>query len=395
MPIKDTFDSRVKVLRVATRLNVGGPSHHIYFLSSLLNQDKFQTLLAYGSVSRGEKQYPLLPQTSRCILISSLTRNIHPLKDLTAFLKLFWLILSEKPQIVHTHMAKAGTLARLAAWICRVPIVVHTYHGHIFDGYFSSRKTKMFIRLERFLGRRTDCIVVMGKEIAHELTEKYQVVSAEKIQIFYPGLDLAPYLENYQYRRCLRKELGLGGEEILVALIGRLSPVKRPQFFVQIAKKILQQNRNFRFLIVGGGEEEKRVINLIKEKELDKEILFLGWRSDLAVIYSDVDIVVQCSSDEGTPNVLIEALASAKPVVASRVGAIPEIVEHGRSGFLLDKEDEEGFVTSLLLLADHPNLRYEMGLYGREFVRNRFSKEHLICRSEELYLQLLSSQKKP
>ena len=289
-------------------------------------------------------------------------------------------------------MAKAGALARLAAWICRVPIVVHTYHGHIFDGYFSSRRTRIFIRLERFLGRHTDCFVVMGKEIARELTEKYQIVTAEKIRVFYPGLDLVPYLESHRYQGQLRKELGLARQDILVAFIGRLSPVKRPQFFVRIAEKIIQQNRNFRFLIVGGGEEEKKIINLIREKELGSKILFLGWRSDLAMIYSDTDIVVQCSSDEGTPNVLIEALASAKPVVASRVGAIPEIVEHGKSGFLVDKEDEEGFVKSLLLLAGQPNVRQEMGLYGREFVRNRFSKEQLIHRAEELYLQLVSSQ---
>ncbi len=394
MPIKDISDSRVKVLRVATRLNVGGPSHHIYFLSSFLNQDKFQTILAYGRVSGREKQYPLLPRTARCVPIPSLTRNIHPWKDLMAFLKILWLILAERPQIVHTHMAKAGALARLAAWICGVPIVIHTYHGHVFDGYFSSGKTRMLIWLERFLGRRTDCIVVMGREIAHELTEKHRVVTAGKIRIFYPGLDLIPYLENRRHRGHLRKELGLKEEEILVALIGRLSSVKRPQFFVRVAEKTLQRNRNFRFVIVGGGEEEKKVVNLIREKELSREILFLGWRSDLAVIYSDADIVVQCSSDEGTPNVLIEALASARPVVASRVGAIPEIVEHGKSGFLLDKEDEEGFVKSLLLLADHPDLRREMGLYGREFVRNHFSKEQLICRAEELYLQLLSSRKK-
>lgn len=394
MPAKDT-SSPVKILRVVTRLNIGGPSRHVDALCSFLNGEKFRTVLVHGCLSSGERQNPVFPKASRCVYLPSLKREIHPWHDLRAFFGILRLVLSEKPHIVHTHMAKAGALARIAGWIAGVPIMIHTYHGHIFDGYFASWKTRMFVWIERFLARCTDCFVAMGKEVGQELAERYFICPPEKIRIFYPGLDLAPYLTSEKYRGQLRKEFRLGEGDLLVAMIGRLSPVKRPQLFVRIADRIVQQRPNIKFLLVGGGEEEEDVLNMIKDKGLQKKILFLGWRSDLPLIYSDVDIVFQCSTDEGTPNVLIEALACAKPVVATRVGSISEVVEDKKAGFLADKEDEEGLIQYLLLLSDDPDLRRRMGNYGREFVRGRFSTEKLVLQTEDLYRQLLTALEKP
>ncbi|MBI1976929.1 MAG: glycosyltransferase [Candidatus Omnitrophica bacterium] len=271
---------------------------------------------------------------------------------------------------------------------------VHTYHGHVFDGYFSPWKTRFFMGLERFLARRTDCLVVMGREIAGELVEKYRIASAEKVRVFYPGLDLTEYLNCASRQGTLRTELKLTRQDIVVAFIGRLSAVKRPQLFVKIAEAAVRQNPSFRFLIVGGGEEEDSIVTLIREKGLQDKMILLGWRDDLPVIYSDVDIVAQCSSDEGTPNVLIEALACSKPVVATNVGAIPEIVQHGKSGFLVERDDENGFIKALLTLGQDPVLRRQMGCFGREFVKNRFSVAQLVDQTERLYQELLVAKKK-
>lgn len=381
-----------KVMLVITRMNIGGPSQHVSVLTDLLNRNDFQPLLIHGTLADGEHQFDC-PQKGFNIYVPSLRREVGLGNDLKAFLKFLWLIRSERPQIIHTHMAKAGVLARLAGWLCGVPVMVHTYHGHVFDGYFSSWRTKVFLTIERFLGRRTHGLVAMGQEIARELVEKYNICTAEKIEVAYPGLDLAQYLNCERFKGELRKTLGLNDQVTLVAMIGRLSPVKRPQLFVEIAEEITKQRTDVKFLIIGGGEEESNILKMVTEKKLEQKVLLLGWKKEPHVIYADIDILFQCSSDEGTPHVLIEAQASSKSVVATRVGSIPEVVRDGKSGFLVGKDDKASMIRHLLLLIDNTEMRRQMGDHGREFVKEQFSMENLVEKMEKLYSRLLADKK--
>ncbi len=381
--------NRSKILRIVTRLNVGGPSHHVYFLSSCLNPDRFTTFLVYGKLSQGEDRYPQLPQADRCVYFETLGRHINIKNDLVSFFGLVRLMMFEKPQIVHTHMAKAGALGRLAAYLCRVPVIIHTYHGHVFDGYFPKWKTKLFVLIERLLTHFSTCVITMGEEIAKELIEVYHIGSKTKVRVMYPGLELKEYLNCQNHQGTFKRKLGFTHEEILVAMIGRLIPIKNPEMFVRVASKVVQKYPLAKFIIIGGGEKEQGIANLIKEMRLEQVVFLLGWRHDLPVIYSDVDIVVLCSRDEGVPNVLIEALASAKPVVATRVGSVAEIVQQGKSGWLVGKENEDQMTEAILSLCQNPQMRQEFGQYGREYVKNHFSKEDLIRRMEELYSELV------
>jgi glycosyltransferase involved in cell wall biosynthesis len=314
----------IRVLRAITRLNIGGPAIHAILLTRALDDGRlFQSTLVTGTTAPHEGNMADVAHAHHVqpTLLPALGREISPLDDLVSLAHMVQLVRAVRPDVVHTHMAKAGTIGRLAARICRVPLVVHTYHGHVFHGYFSPRKTRIVVTIERVLGRMTDQIVVLGErqraEIASFGVAPRHGASLVPIPL---GLELQPFLEAEHYHGELRAQLGLDQDAPLVGIVGRLVPIKAHQDFLEAAVAICQAKPGTQFLIVGDGERRQELQHLAEKLGVSSAVHFLGWRRDLPRVYADLDAVVLTSRNEGSPVVLIEALAAARPVVATAVG---------------------------------------------------------------------------
>jgi glycosyltransferase involved in cell wall biosynthesis len=391
---RQTGDSRPVVVRVIARLNVGGPAIHVSHLTEGL-ADSYPTVLVTGLV--GPDEGDMLPEARErglpIVVIPELGRTVRPWQDLTALRKLVALFRRLRPTIVHTHTAKAGTLGRIAALVTRVPVRVHTFHGHVLRGYFRSHVTRAVIATERILARHTHCIVTVSEGQARELAEEFRVCPREKIAIVPLGLDLDPYrLASIEKTRGeLRAELGVGGEP-LVTIVGRLVPIKNHELFLRMAALLTARGRACTYVIVGGGEEEARLRRLASELGIAERVRFLGWRGDLPAIYADSDVVVLTSDNEGTPVSIIEALASGCAVAATDVGGVRDVLDGGRLGLLVPAGDAERLADAVAQLLDDPGKRSELGALGREEVPRRYSRERLLRDMAALYDRLLAER---
>lgn len=378
-----------KVVRIIARLNIGGPAINTVLLSAGLDKFGFKTCLVAGTVgvNEGDMEYFAREHCVKPVIVNDLTREINVLKDLKALWKVYRIIRREKPDIVHTHTAKAGTLGRLAAILAGVPVKVHTFHGHIFDGYFSGLATKVFIAIERFLGRFTDKVVVVSNSVENDVSMRYNIVSKDKVAVIQLGFELEKFFEADKNKGRLRQELGLGSDVLLIGIVGRLVPVKNHKMFLDVVKKVPAK-----FIIVGDGELRQELENYAAELGIRDKVVFLGWRRDLENIYVDLDVVCLTSLNEGTPVSLIEAMASARPVLATGVGGVRDIVKNNENGLLVQSNDVDGFSKALLSMLEDREKRLEMGRYGRKFVNENFRKERLIKDTENLYNSLLKEK---
>lgn len=381
----------MKVMRIITRLNIGGPALHAALLDEGLEQAGVQSLLVAGKVAAGEGDMSYLFSNPEKTLLTlpQLKREIAPFADIVCLWKLFRMMRRERPDIVHTHMAKAGALGRLAATFSGVPVKVHTFHGHVFDGYFGPLTTRCFLTIERFLAKRSNCLIAVSDHVRQEICQRFHIDSLDRVRIVPLGLDLEPFLRLNGGNGRLRKELGVSPQTRLVGIVGRLAPIKNHSFFLEIAEVLIKRHGDLHFVIVGGGEQEDALKRLVREKALSRRVTFLGWRRDLTDIYSDLDLAVLTSCNEGTPVSLIEAMAAGKPVVATRVGGVPDVVQEGVTGYTVASGDLSAFVEKVERLLDRPDLRQAMGKEGRQWVKERFSKERLLQRMRALYKELL------
>jgi glycosyltransferase involved in cell wall biosynthesis len=380
---------QLTVLRVITRLNIGGPAIHAILLSRYLQNDRFRSVLVSGKESATEGN--LLDLAARegvaPILVEELGRELSPFNDLATVRRLVALMRRERPQIVHTHMAKAGTTARLAARLAGVPIVVHTYHGHVFHSYFSPLKTRLFLSIERALGAVTDRIVAVGEKQRQELVQ-LRLAPPSKIIAIPLGLPLEPMLEAEQERGRLRAELGFDASCPLVGIVARLVPIKAHEVFLAAAARISQELPSARFLIVGDGERRAELEALTISLGLAERVRFLGWRRDMRSIYADLDVVALCSRNEGSPVAIIEAMAAGRPVVSTDVGGVGEVITDGESGFLVPAGDCEALSRAILLVLSEPERGRRMGNAARAAVYPRYSVGRLVSDLERLYLDL-------
>ncbi|MFH1858576.1 MAG: glycosyltransferase family 4 protein [Candidatus Omnitrophota bacterium] len=385
----------MKVLRVITRLNIGGPAIHATLLNRYLETNRIQSILVTGHVDKeeGDMSYLLTESGRSPLTVPELRREIHLWRDLVSFWKLFRIMLRERPDIVHTHMAKAGTLGRLAATLARVPVRIHTFHGHVFEGYFDSFSARFFMTVERFLAKHSSCLIAVSNHVRTELCDRYRIDAGEKVRVIPLGLELEPFLRLEGREGHLRQELGLPQDTLLVGIVGRLVPVKNHTFFIDAAETLAQENENLHFVIVGGGEEEAFLRKFVQEKGLRGRVSFLGWRRDLPELYADLDIVVLTSRNEGTPVSLIEAMASAKPVIATRVGGVPDVIQEGTNGYMVEPGDLPLFIERTKHLLSHGALRKQMGEAGRAWVRDRYSKDRLLEEMRALYEELLNGKR--
>jgi len=385
---------KIKVLRIIARLNIGGPAIHTILLSHELDRIGYKTILVKGTEGQteGDMMYLAESRGVKPVVISELGREIGIKNDLIAFYKLYKLIRQEKPDIVHTHTAKAGTLGRIAAWLAGVPIILHTFHGHVLTGYFGKLKSWVFVYIEKILARISTRIITLSNELKKELIEM-GIGREEKFEVIPLGLELKPFFDSEKYRRMFKKEMGLSDDAVLIGIIGRLVPIKGHKYFLDAAKIISSQftvhSSQLKFVIVGDGELREELEDYTKKLGIANDIIFTGFRQDLPKIYCDLDIVALTSLNEGTPVSVIEAMAAGKPVVATNVGGVSSIVKNNINGFLVNPQDVQALSDAIMKLLKDSDLRQKMGREGQGSVFPHYDISQLVKRVDSLYSSLM------
>jgi glycosyltransferase involved in cell wall biosynthesis len=379
------------VVRIIDRLNVGGPAIHAVVTSSGLDPSRYRTLLVIGSVEPGEADMGDLLDGSgiEYVVIPSLGRELRPLRDLMTTWHLVRLLRRVRPDVVHTHKAKAGALGRLAALVAGVPVRVHTFHGHVFHGYFGPRKTSAFLAVERALARVTTRLVALSTSLVDELVGQYAIADASRFQVVPLGLPLERFAAARGDRRTLRDELKIA-DEPLVGIVGRMVPVKDHATFLAAAAELLRRRPEVRFVVVGGGELEANLHARAKDLGLTNSIHFTGWRRDLDRVYPALDVLALSSINEGTPVSLIEAMTAGIPVAATAVGGVSDLLRQGDWGELSPPRDPIALAAAIER-ALTPAARRRADRI-RTQVRTAFGAERLCDDLMNLYDQLIDQQ---
>jgi glycosyltransferase involved in cell wall biosynthesis len=380
-------------MRIIARLNIGGPAIHTILLTETMRAHGFETTLVAGICDPTEGD--MLPlATSKGVepvILPRLGRSLSLGNDLRTLLDLYRLMRRVRPEIVHTHTAKAGTVGRLAAWLARVPVVVHTFHGHVLRGYFGRLQTRFFIEVERALARITDRILVLGEPQLAEL-RGFGIGRRKQFRCVPLGLELEPFLKCERLRGHFRRELGVDDTVPLIGIVARLVPIKAHTDFLRAAQRLSARRPDARFVIVGDGELRGTLEATTAELGLEERVTFTGFRDDLPTIYADLDVVALTSYNEGLPVTIIEGLAAARPVVATDVGAVCDLVEPGKTGRLVSPGDWEGLADGMLALLENPDEAASMGLAGRRKVYPELSIDRLVRDVAEIYTEALTSE---
>jgi glycosyltransferase involved in cell wall biosynthesis len=392
--VPDAFDRPVRVLRVIARLNMGGPALHVAYLTHGLRERGYDTTLVAGSLARGEDSMEFVARELgiEATHLPELRRDIAPIRDLQATLRLAQLIRRLRPDILHTHTAKAGAVGRMAAALvgdARPPIVVHTFHGHVLRGYFGPRLSYGFRLLERWLAKRTDALVAVSPEVRDELV-RLGVGPAGKFHVVRVGIELGGRVAGVDGRAETRRRLGIAGESFTVGWVGRMTGVKRTSDVLLAFKRLRERGVDAFLCMIGDGPEREQLERRAHELGIMKRTLFLGYQEEVAPYYAALDAMILPSGNEGTPVSAIEALAAGRPVVATRVGGLPDVVREGEDGFLVAPGDVDELAERLEQLAGDDELRRRMGEAGRERVLPRYSVERLIDDVDALYRSLLA-----
>lgn len=360
-------------------------------------------MLLTGQIPEGEGSMEYLAEKMGVvpIRIGSMSRKISWHKDLTTLWQLIRIFRREEPLVVHTHTAKAGTVGRLAAMMTRVPVRVHTFHGHVFRGYFSPAVTRVFLTIERFLAHHTDCIIAISESQKHDLAHTYRIAPAEKIAVVPLGFDLDSFLAVNGRVGKLRDSMGCEKNSFLVGWVGRLTAIKDPELFLDCARGLARNLHEVRFAVIGDGELRSRCEELVLAGNFAEKVRFTGWQQQLDQIYTDLDLVVLTSINEGTPLSLLEAMASGKAFVSTDVGAVRDLMvgsARQQDGFeifengILVPRDREVLSRAVAYLVKNPDMLRSMGKSGRDFVRVRFTNQRLADDLESLYVSLVRSK---
>lgn len=396
----------MKIVRIIARLNVGGPARHVVWLTDAMRDGEFETILVTGTVPEGEEDmgYFAAEHGIEPVFIPEMSRELSP-KDAISLFKALRLFVREKPDVIHTHTAKAGTVGRVAAVIYRWLFwrdvkVVHTFHGHVFHSYYGRLKTWVFLAIERILARiATDRIVVISDQQRDEISRIFRVGHPEQFVVIPLGIDLRTYDPPPAAREAFRDSIGASPDEILVGFVGRLTGIKNLPMFIETAGRYLEKRTasdpKLRFVIVGDGHERESLESLSRELRTDGILKFVGHRDDPQVFYAGLDIVALCSLNEGTPLSLVEAMACGKPFVSTAVGGVVDLAgdlssseddfEICERGVTAASGDVNGFLNGLLRLAADEELRNKLSKSGRQFVESNYSRDRLVADIRELY----------
>ena len=363
---------------------------HVVHLAEALDPTRFHTRLITGRITEdeGDMTYYARERGVEVTEIAGMSRLLSPLRDLSSFLTLLRIFRRERPTIVHTHTAKAGTVGRLAAMAAGVPVIVHTFHGHVLGGlYFSRIKTRFFLEIERRLAKSTDRLVVLTHDQAREMAEDRRVAPPERFAVIPLGLNLQPFADTDRAaaRSQLRAELGIGEDRPVVGIVGRMVPVKNHELlFDALALLKGRMDPAPHLIVVGSGEREPALRAYVSDKGLGSVVHWLGWRKDLPRVFPAFDATALTSLDEGTPVSLIESLVSGTPVVSLAVGGVPEILEGGDLGRLVHSASDDEVADALESVMTSPPTA-EDAARARRLVLERFSIPRLAGDMESLY----------
>lgn len=411
----------MKIVRIIARLNVGGPARHVVWLTAGLQSDDWESVLVAGSVPPGEDDMSYFAADNGVtpVYIAQMSREISA-GDLISIWKLFRLLVRERPDIVHTHTAKAGTVGRIAALLYRWATlggllgkarpckVVHTYHGHIFHSYYGPINTRFFLMIEKTLARLgTNRIVVVSQQQRREINETFAVGRPEQFVVIPLGLDLTQFASWKDRGKSLRDELGASPEDILVGIVGRLTEIKNHELFfnaIKLFKEMTATPKRVRFIVIGDGGLRQKLKGQVELTGLAGDVVFTGNRNDPENFYPALDLVALTSRNEGTPLTLIEAMANARAVIATSVGGVVDLLGESASetddndylvctrGVRIKPGDARALAAGLARLVSDSALRQELGERGLRFVQQNYSKERLLNDVRSLYGELIQPQ---
>jgi glycosyltransferase involved in cell wall biosynthesis len=395
----------IRILRIIARLNIGGPAIQAVTLSGLFSRGRFRTCLVCGQVSAHEGDMSYLASSRQVdpVVLPTLGREISVLDDAKAFWELRKIIGEFKPHIIHTHTAKAGTLGRLAGMSLNAQRVfrekirlVHTFHGHVFHSYFSARKASVFVNIERFLARFTDRIIVISSSQERDIRDTYRVAKPSLVRVVPLGFDLSGF-------ESLPPPASHG--VFSVGIIGRLTPVKNHRMLFEVVKLLKERDMDhvFKFFVVGDGELKENLIREVTALGIEKNVRFTGWQKVMPEVYRKLDAVVLTSLNEGTPVSLIESMASARPVIATDVGGVRDLMGEidtqraegyklARHGILLSSGDSKAMVEALLFAIRERASVNQTAERAREYVIHHYSVDRLARDMEALYEELLEGE---
>jgi glycosyltransferase involved in cell wall biosynthesis len=382
----------IRIMRIIARLNVGGPAIHVTLLTEQLGPPDFQSTLVCGSIGPDEGDMAYLAEECGIhpVMIPTLGRELSPLRDLKTLWMLWRLMRQARPDVVHTHTAKAGFVGRVAAWLAGVPVRVHTFHGHVFQGYFSPAKTRVFLWLERFNARLSDRLITISPTLRDELAEKYRIAPAEKFGVVPLGLELSPFAQTPRHQGYFRARFNLPADAPLIGIVGRLVPVKNHALFLDMAARVKKMIPDARFVIIGNGETRLPIEAQVEALGLNGAVTFTGWQQDVKSAYSDMDVLVISSHNEGTPVSVIEALAAGVPVVSTAVGGVPDLLLQGAYGRLVPPGDPDGLAAAVAAALNDPA---EHSLDIRQAISAEYDISRLANDLATLYRDLLTAKR--
>ncbi len=393
----------IKVLRIINRFNLGGPTYNAAYLTKYLPAE-YTTLLVGGVHEKHEidslhivKSLGIEP-----VIIPEMSRSIHPLNDFKAYRKIKQIIKAFKPDIVHTHASKAGLLGRMAAIQENVPIIVHTFHGHVFRSYFNPFVTKVFIGIEKYLANKSSTIVAVSELQKNEITEQFRVVSEQKCFVIPLGLDLKKFSENKEEKRIQFRNLhNISKDCVVIGIVGRLAPIKNHHLILKAFKLLKSRiEKKMELLIVGDGDMRPELVQFTQQLQLKyrtnandtpADVYFTSWIKEMDEAYSGMDVVALCSKNEGTPVSLLEAQASGKVVVSTNVGGVKDIV-HPDAGFIVNDFTEDSFADALQKAINEYEERNKIiEKKVSPLIIQQYSYEMLVSRMDALYKSLLEN----
>lgn len=388
---------KIKIVRIINRFNIGGPTFNATFLTRFLDE-RFETILIGGVPDEGEKdslhileQYNVTP-----IIIPELQRNPNIQSDRKAYKKLKSIIELERPDIVHTHASKAGLLGRRVAAACGVKVIVHTFHGHVFHSYFGKLKTNAIKMIERNLAKKSSGIIAISELQKNELVHEHKICQADKVEVIPLGFDLEKFsIDKEEKRKEVREAYDIADDEVALAIVGRLAPIKDHAFFLEVVTTVLERNldQKIKVFIVGDGSERPFIEQRVEEinNRFGKVVFMTSWVLDIARFNQGMDIMCLTSKNEGTPVSLIEAQASGLPVVSTDVGGVRDVVKDEASGYVVACGNKEAFAQKLEILIVNQKIRSKFADYGQLWVNDKFHYSRLVKNMANYYIKILNN----
>ena len=387
----------MRILRIINRFNLGGPTYNAGYLTRYIGDD-CETRLIGGSPLPEEAHSGFILDSLDVAYeeIHEMSRAVNPFQDLKALFKIRRIIREFKPDIVHTHAAKAGLLGRIAARLEGIPVIVHTYHGHVFSGYFGKLKSTLVKAMERWLAARSDAIIVISPSQFNDIVKTHKICAPNKAHIIPLGFDLNRFTQEQENKRTIfREKYGIPKDALSIGIVGRFAPVKNHRLFFESMQLLRSRGYDFKAVVIGDGDDGPLWKSWVKEHYGGREddFIFTSWVREMDVAMAGLDIVMLTSLNEGTPVSLIEAQAAGKPVVTTPAGGVRDCILESKTGFVSQSFEASEILGLLEQLITSQEMRTTMGESGRAYVMEKFSHKRLIADMRTLYNSLVRHNK--